>query len=109
MNAPPKRRSPAVRGPGFEEQHALANAPTSYRNCRWPAPGTARAAVLNALLAGRILTSLTAWRELGASRLAADVHALRGLGWPILSEEADVAAREGRSARIAQYRIEVQP
>jgi len=34
---------------------------------------------------------------------------LRGLGWKILSEEADVAAREGRSARIAQYRIEVQP
>lgn len=109
MSAPPERRSPAVRGPGFEEQHALANAPVSYCNCRWPAPGTTRAAVLNALLAGRILTSLTAWRELGASRLAADVHVLRGLGWKILSEEADVAAREGRSARIAQYRIEVQP
>lgn len=102
MNAAPERRNPAG-GPGFEGQHALADAPASYR--RRPADGTVRAAILAELEAGRTLTSLEAWRRFGTSRLAADVFELRRMGWPVVSEETPVRCREGRSARIATYRM----
>lgn len=102
MNTAPERRNPAG-GPGFEGQHALADAPASYR--RRPADGTARAAILAELEAGRTLTSLEAWQRFGTSRLAADIHALRGMGWPIVAEDADVKARDGRAARVARYRL----
>lgn len=80
--------------------------PSIHTTRAYPAPGTARAAVLDALCAGRTLTSLEAWREFGTSRLAADVHALRRMGWPIVATETPaVACRGGRSARIATYRM----
>lgn len=102
MNAAPERRNPAG-GPGFEGQHALADAPASYR--RRPADGTVRAAILAELEAGRTLTSLEAWRRFGTSRLAADVFELRRMGWPIVAEWIDVEARDGRTARVARYRL----
>lgn len=105
MNTLPERRNPAEEGPGSEMEHALGNAATAYRNCRRPAQGSTREAILDELLSGRTLTSLRAWREFGASRLAADIYALRGLGWPVVSEEIVVAAREGRTVRIARYRL----
>lgn len=107
----PLQQTPGA-GPGFERQLEFAHvgAGPSYCNCRRPAPGTIRAAVLDALLAGRTFTSLEAWRELGTSRLAADVFELRRMGWPILAEEIGVEARDGRSPRVARYRLaEVQP
>lgn len=70
-----------------------------------PLKGTARADVLDALLAGRALTSMQALLEFGSSRLAADVYELRRMGWPIESEEIVVQAREGRSTRVARYRL----
>lgn len=102
--APPERRNPAG-GPGFEGQqgHATGIARKEYR--KRPAAGTIRAAVLDAFLAGRSLTSLEAWQELGTSRLAADVFELRRMGWPVVSEESPVQCREGRSARVAVYRL----
>lgn len=102
MSAAQNERNPAC-GPGFGGQHALVDAPASYR--KRPAAGTIRADVLDALLSGRNLTSLEAWREFGTSRLAADVHVLRRMGWPIESTETPVRCREGRSARIATYRM----
>lgn len=102
MTAAPQRRNPAG-GPGFEGQLAIGIARQAYR--KRPAAGTARADVLDALLAGRGLTSLEAWREFGTSRLAADVHALRRMGWSIVAEEIPVECREGRSARVASYRL----
>lgn len=102
MTAAPQRRNPAG-GPGFEGQLAIGIARQAYR--KRPAAGTARADVLDALLAGRGLTSLEAWREFGTSRLAADVHALRRMGWSIVAEEIPVECREGRSARVACYRL----
>lgn len=69
-----------------------------------PAVGTVRAAILAALEAGRTLTSRGAWIEFGAARLAADVHALRRMGWPIVSVEVEVPTRHGYS-RVAEYRL----
>jgi len=99
-------------GPGFERQLEFAHvgAAPAYQNLRRPAPGTVRAAVLDALLAGHSMTSLEAWRTFGASRLASDVFELRRMGWPILAEEIGVEARDGRSPRVARYRLAgVQP
>ena len=109
MNAAPERRNPAG-GPGFEEQHGHATGIARQAYRRRPADGTARAAILAELEAGRTLTSLEAWQRIGTSRLAADIHALRGMGWPIVAEELDVKARDGRAARVARYRLaEVAP
>lgn len=102
MTAAPQRRNPAG-GPGFEGQLAIDFARQAYR--KRPAAGTARADVLAALEAGESLTSLEAWQRFGTSRLAADVHVLRRMGWPIVSEESPVQCREGRSARVAVYRL----
>lgn len=102
MNAAPQRQTPAG-GPGLEGQLAIDFARQSYR--KRPAAGTARADVLAALEAGESLTSLEAWQRFGTSRLAADVHELRRMGWPILSEEIVVTSRGGRPARVACYRI----
>lgn len=104
MNAAPKERSPAG-GPGFGGQHelALVDAPASYR--KRPAAGTARADVLAALESGERLTSLEAWQRFGTSRLAADVFELRRMGWPVIAAEIKVPCREGRTSRVAQYRI----
>ncbi|MBN8727045.1 MAG: helix-turn-helix domain-containing protein [Xanthomonadales bacterium] len=81
----------------------MGHAPASYRTR--PAAGTVRAAVLDALLSGRSLTSLEAWRELGTSRLAADVHELRRMGWPIVTVDVPVACRAGRTSRVACYSL----
>lgn len=102
MNAAHNERNPAG-GPGFEGQHALVDAPASYR--KRPATGTARADVLAALESGERLTSLEAWQRIGTSRLAADVFELRRMGWPILSEEIKVASRGGRPAHVACYSL----
>lgn len=97
--APPGKRQ------GFEAQqgHATGIARQEYR--KRPAAGTIRADVLAALEAGESLTSLAAWQRFGTSRLAADVHALRRAGWSIVAEEVPVECREGRSARVACYRL----
>ena len=100
MNAAPERQNPAG-GPGSETKHATGNACVSYR--RRPTDGTARAAILAELEAGQTLTSLDVWQRIGSSRLAADIHTLRGMGWPIVAEWIDVEAREGRTARVACY------
>ena len=73
-----------------------------------PEPGSLRASILSALISGRVLTSLDAWREFGASRLAAEIHSLREYGWPVEAEMIEVEARNGRTTRVAQYRLDLE-
>ena len=102
MNQNPDTQNPAGRR-GSAKKLALVNAPTSYPKA--PASGTTRADVLTELQTGRELTSLEAWRDPGASRLPADVHALRDAGWPILAREIILQCRAGRLSRIASSRM----
>ena len=76
---------------------------TVVQPAKRPKPDSVRGRILAALIAGRSLTSLDAWREFGGSRLAADIHALRGMGFAIISAETPVECREGRTARVASY------
>lgn len=70
-----------------------------------PKPGTARAEILAAFLAGDHMTHEDARKRFGASRLAADVHALRRKGWPIVGAEVQVPTRAGRLAVVTSYRL----
>ena len=70
-----------------------------------PRPGTLRARILAELQSGRALTSMAAWRDLGVSRLAADIHALRRMGWDIEGRETLVQCRSGSPARVTAYRL----
>ncbi|WP_261997410.1 helix-turn-helix domain-containing protein [Stenotrophomonas sp. Ste96] len=76
----------------------------SQIQCKRPVEGTARAAVLEALEAGQSLTQAEALREFGTLRLAADVHALRRAGWPIITTDTEVPTRRGTS-RVATYHL----
>ena len=102
--ASPEKRNPAG-GPGDVQSSFTFDRADSTAHRGRPLPGTVRELVLEALVSGRTLTSLEAWREFGTSRLAADVHALRRMGWRIVSVETPVECREGRSARVATYRM----
>ncbi|HIY71061.1 MAG TPA: helix-turn-helix domain-containing protein [Candidatus Luteimonas excrementigallinarum] len=71
-----------------------------------PTPGTARAAVLDALLQGERLTSRIAWDRFGTSRLAADIYALRRMGWSITATAITVQCRFGRSSVVTAYSLD---
>lgn len=101
MGAEPKR-NPAG-GPGFETEHRIDDARSCYRTL--PAQGTIRRQILDALRSGRRLTSREVWAEFGGTRLAADVHELRRLGWSIDAEEIVVECRAGRTTHVAQYSL----
>ena len=96
------RQHAARRQPGevVKQQHFVK---PEYRTC--PRAGTARADILDALESGRHLTSNGVLREFGASRLAADIHILRGMGWPIVTVEKTVWGRRGKPVRIAEYHL----
>jgi hypothetical protein len=102
MMLPQEQLSP--HGAGLSEAclGGRANNTTTRVN---PEAGSIRARILEALQAGEHLTSLTAWQRWGNSRLAADIHQLRKMGWPILSHEATVTVREGRTAHVARYSL----
>jgi hypothetical protein len=94
----------AAQGAGADDSGLRRNATSR----RWePAPGTQRALVLHVLRAGHELTAMSAWKELGVSRLAADVHALRRMGWAIEGRERSVPCRGGRQSRVMVYRLQV--
>ncbi|MBD9537308.1 hypothetical protein IB227_15775 [Stenotrophomonas sp. STM01] len=94
-------RTPASRS-GLRREHGSDD--SSQLQCKRPVEGTARAAVLAALEAGQSLTQAEALREFGAFRLAADVHALKRAGWPIITTEVEVPTRRGTS-RVARYHL----
>lgn len=95
-------QNPAVR-PGSVGTHAIEAACKPYR--RLPRAGTMRARLLCAFESGRSLTSREAWLEFGAARLAADVHELKRLGWPIRSDVISVLCRDGRTTQVSRYRL----
>lgn len=70
-----------------------------------PRPGTIKSCVLSAFEAGRSLTSLDAWRDFGAARLAAVVHDLKDMGWPIATQMIEVDCRGGRTSHVALYAL----
>lgn len=71
---------------------------------QYPPPETVRGRVLGSLLRGERMTSLDCWRRFGSSRLSGHVHVLRGLGWPIQTEESTVTTSDaGRAAQIGEY------
>jgi hypothetical protein len=99
-----KKRNPAG-GPGFARGYSFSEKSNDNSTTTYPATGSARAKVLHALTLGRNLTSADAWREFGSSRLAADVHELRRMGWPILSTWINVTTRHQAMARVVQYHL----
>lgn len=99
-----KKRNPAG-GPGFARGYSFSEKSNDNSIATYPATGSARAKVLNALMLGRNLTSADAWREFGSSRLASDVHELRRMGWPILSTWINVTTRRQTMARVVQYHL----
>lgn len=99
--ATPESDGSLVRSDVVEQAPAIPRA--------YPTAGSMRASILGALLAGRSLTSGDVWREFGASRLAAEVHTLRRMGWPIVAEETLVVCRQGRRARVACYSLPKAP
>ena len=101
---PPERESPHEAG--LSKSVCLGGHSQPTTGPTWPKPGTIRAQILDELLSGRSITSLDVWRELGCSRLAADVFELRRMGWPIVAAETPVTCREGRAARVASYRLD---
>ena len=54
---------------------------------------------------GKPLTSLTAIREMGITRLAARIESLRKQGVPITSTKILVPNRSGKQVYVSEYRI----
>lgn len=99
-----KKRNPAG-GPGSERGYSSCEHTDGSAPLPSPAMGSARARILQALTLGKRLTSADAWREFGSSRLAADVHELRRMGWPIASTWVTVATRHQGMARVVRYHL----
>jgi hypothetical protein len=70
-------------------------------NASMPRPETRRAAVLEALRRGERLTHIDALNRRWGWRLAADVHALRVKGWPIVTDQL----MQAKGNPIARYRL----
>lgn len=104
MNAPSERQNPP--GVAGSEDADLERHLQLHSNARqYPRKGTARAEVLTALRRGQHLTSRNAWQAFGTSRLAADVHELRRMGWPIVSMTVTVSTRNGHLGKVARYHL----
>lgn len=74
---------------------------------KYPAPKTVMGRVLGAFLEQTRLTHNTAQVRFGTSRLAAHVHRLREMGWPIRTEMIEVATHDhGRHSHIARYSLD---
>jgi len=69
----------------------------------YPAHGTQAARLLSALLRGRHVDPLAAWKALGIYRLSDTVFQLRGMGWPVITGRLDVANRFKESCHVAEY------
>lgn len=66
-----------------------------------PAAGTQSRAILDALRHGDALTPLEALNRFGCFRLAARVHDLRRMGYPVQEETIKTATGK----RVARYRL----
>ena len=66
---------------------------------------TQRERILSHLKEGLTITAHKALYGYGCARLAARVHDLRQLGWQIEKRMVEVPTRDGRRARVAEYRL----
>lgn len=66
---------------------------------------TQRERLLEHLKLGLPLTAHKALYGYGVARCAARVHELRQLGWQIEKRMVEVPTRDGRTARVAEYRL----
>lgn len=103
MDTQKQRNPPAGAGSENAGFASRLHGDCSARQC--PRKGTARADVLAALRAGQRLTSRDAWQAFGTSRLAADIHELRRMGWPIVAEAIAVPTRHGQRSNVARYHL----
>lgn len=88
--------------PELRQQSEADKANTAPEFSR-PRPGSVKANVLNALLAGDRLTHKDCWIRFGSSRLAHHVLMLRKAGWPIVCDEIKALTSDGRIASIGLY------
>lgn len=65
--------------------------------------------VLEYLEAGKALTPLDAWRELGVYRLSSCIHDLRKDGHVIENKRTKVYNRFGEACSVARYRLVKEP
>lgn len=73
----------------------------------YPAHGTQKARVLAAMLAGRQINPLTAWREFGVYRLADVIHQLkRKNGWPVVPADLPVRNTFGEECIVGLYSLD---
>ena len=66
---------------------------------------TQRERILSHLKEGLPITAHRALYGYGVARCAARVHELRQLGWQIEKRMVEVPTRDGRKARVAEYRL----
>lgn len=73
----------------------------------YPAHGTQKARVLAAMLAGRQINPLSAWREFGVYRLADVIHQLkRKNGWPVVPADLPVRNTFGEECIVGLYSLD---
>lgn len=73
----------------------------------YPAHGTQKSRLLAAMLAGRQINPLTAWREFGAYRLADVVYKLkRKNGWPVQTNDLAVRNTFGEECIVGLYSLD---
>ncbi len=73
----------------------------------FPTHGTQKARLLAAMLAGRQINPLTAWREFGAYRLADVVFQLkRKNGWPVRTDDLSVRNTFGEECIVGLYSLD---
>ena len=76
------------------------------REFSYPAASSVKGRVLGALLTGDTLTHLDCWRRFGSARLSHHAYALRGIGWPVKTDERTVTTTDGgRSASVGFYAL----
>lgn len=73
----------------------------------YPAHGTQKSRLLAAMLAGRQINPLTAWREFGTYRLADVVFQLkRKNGWPVDTDDLAVRNTFGEECIVGLYSLD---
>lgn len=71
----------------------------------FPTHGTQGARFLAALLAGREINPLLAWRDFGIYRVSDVVFRLRKLGWPVETDDLTVQNRFNEGCVVALYSL----
>jgi hypothetical protein len=88
------------------DQTPKETTPSANYTPTMPTPGTQPHRLLCALQEGRAVDPLAAWRDMGIYRLADTVFQLRGMGWPVITDQVEVKNRFGEVCRVASYRLE---